>query len=81
MTMKTDDLRVAQGYFHFTALLARTYEFLSMAGSRIRHKDHLRLDRLDDHLLQDIGLTRADVQRMRDGSIRIADVETRRLHL
>jgi len=78
MSMNNASLRAAQGYPGFARIIGRALSLLGLAMERTRPPAG-DLSRLDDHLLRDIGLTRADVQDLADETNRVPDIETRRL--
>ncbi|MBY8976831.1 DUF1127 domain-containing protein [Rhodobacteraceae bacterium NNCM2] len=65
--------QLLRDFWRWFAARLRSVKLFSAAG---HSKDHL--DRLDDHILKDIGLTRHDADRFGKGRIDPLDVEIRR---
>ena len=78
MSMNNGSLRAAQGYPGFVLNVGRALSQLVLALVRTRPSAG-DLRRLDDHLLRDLGLTRADVHDLADETNQVPDIETRRL--
>lgn len=80
MTMYVSSPRAARGQSLLASVSALAWPLLLGAGRALIRQPRDDFDRLDDHLLRDIGLTRADVEKLRRNG-HSTNLEKRRVKL